>query len=115
MNVSRYDAVTVAGSGVVLLSAGSDTGCTISDITLVNNTSNNGYCSCVVGSSQVVGVFGIDSNTQYIPRPNVNVVSGEEVTLYSNLSGVCAAANVTIWTGEAPGQPEPGSSGAVGQ
>lgn len=94
MDVKRFDAVTVANTAATLCTVPSGKAYTVTGFTIVETAGNSGEITIKIGSTQIVGQFGIDGPDTIYPITNVNLVAAESLTVTCSIAGVYVTASV---------------------
>lgn len=94
MNVSRFDAITVASSASTLCTVPASKAYTVTGFTVVETSGNSGELVLRIGASQIIGQFGIDGPDTIYPIANVNMAAAESLYVDCTVDGVFVTASV---------------------
>lgn len=94
MDVLRFDAVTVADTAQTLCTVPSGKAYTVTGFTIVETAGNSGEITIKVGSTQIIGQFGISGPDTIYPIANVNMAAAETLTVTCSIAGVYVTASV---------------------
>ena len=94
MDVKRFDTVTVANTAATLCTVPSGKAYTVTGFTIVETAGNTGEITIKIGSTQIIGQFGIDGPDTIYPITNVNMAATETLNVTCTIGGVYVTASV---------------------
>ena len=94
MDVKRFDVVTVANTTHTLCTVPSGKAYTVTGFTIVETAGNSGEITIKIGSTQIIGQFGIDGPDTIYPIANVNMAATETLNVTCSIAGVYVTASV---------------------
>jgi len=94
MDVKRFDVVTVANTAHTLCTVPTGKAYTVTGFTLVETAGNSGEITIKIGSTQIIGQFGISGPDTIYPITNVNMAAAETLTVICSIAGVYVTASI---------------------
>lgn len=95
MDVQRFDTVTVADTAKTIFTVPSGKAYTITGLSVVETAGESGELSFKI-ADQVIGEWSISGPDTLYPITNINLTSGESLTVTCSVAGVFVTASVVI-------------------
>ena len=94
MNVLRFDVVSVAETAHTLCTVPTGKAYTVTGFSICETAGNSGEITIKIGSTQIVGQFGISGPDTIYPISNLNMAAGESLIVTCSIAGVYVTASV---------------------